>query len=613
MATTGTINNDTLIGSIGNDTLIGYLGNDTYQYSLGGGLDTVRDTGGTADTLVFSDPGNKYVNLDVYRSGNNLVFDFFSAGKLTIENQFGTTAPASRIEYMTSDDGWGPFTIQNGLTGTSGADLIVGTTAAESISGGLGDDLIWGGAGNDTINGGDGNNEIHGGVGNDSLIGGVNDDEFYGGAGSDILSGGSGYDEAYYDDLTAGIFVNLSGQTQAYNNRLIGTNKVLETGTNTIDTLVSIEDVNGTNYSDYFMLGRTNSNTSVALGKGNDTLDGGSSTDTNYWTSLDYGDDPSGVIINLSRAYLTVTLGSTTYNVGRGTAKDGWDGRDTIMLYEDNLSIVGSEYADYIRGRDDTDSDRIWEWFGGGRGNDTINGGTGTSDTAGYGVDDDEGSYGVIVNLSSASITVGSLVVSAGTARDNWRNTDTLQNIENINGSRLADFIVGSSGNNGFLSGEAGNDTIKGGGGMDNLLGGAGNDSLMGETGQDYLTGGLGKDTLSGGADRDYFHFSALNESGITSTTWDVITDFTRNTSTVIGDIIDLSMIDTNLAVAGDQAFSFIGSNVFSTDATGQLRYAYNSTAGTGVLYGSTDADTAAEFALQLNGVTALSASDFIL
>jgi Ca2+-binding RTX toxin-like protein len=612
MATTGTSNNDTLVGSIGNDTLIGYGGNDTYRYALGSGLDTVRDTSGT-DTLLLSDPGNLYAGLNIYRSGNNLVLDAFSAGKLTIENQFGTTAPTSRIESMTTDDGWGPFTIQNGLTGSSGADLIVGTSAAESISGGLGSALMWGGAGNDTINGGGDDNEIHGGAGNDSLIGGGNDDEFYGGAGSDNLSGGTGYDEAYYADLTAGVVVNLSGLTQAYNNRLIGADKVLETGANTVDTMVSIEGINGTDYADYFMLGRTSSNTDIYLGKGNDTVDGGVSGFANSWATLSYGDDPSGVIVNLSRSYLTVALNGTTYNVGRGTAKDGWGNKDTFILGGDNLSIIGSEHADYFRGRDDTDDDNIWEWFGGGRGNDTIDGGTGSSDTAGYGVDD-EAPYGVIVNLSSASITVSGLAVNAGTAQDNWRNTDTLRNIENINGSRFADYVVGSSGNNGYLSGEAGNDTIKGGGGMDNLFGGAGNDSLMGDAGQDHLTGGVGKDALSGGADRDYFNFSALNESGTTSTTWDVITDFTRNASMTIGDVINISMIDANAMLANDQSFNFIGGNAFnSTNATGQLRYAYSSTNGYGVLYASTDADTTPEFALRLNGVAALSTADFIL
>ncbi|MER2553109.1 MAG: calcium-binding protein [Thauera sp.] len=611
MATTGTNNHDTLSGGTGNDLLTGYLGNDTYRYALGGGTDTVRDTGGS-DTLDFLDPRGLYSGLDIYRSGTNLVFDFFSAGKLIVEKQYDGTA--SRIERLGGDEDWGPFTFQSGLTGTAAADFIVGTAAAESISGAAGGDLIWGGAGNDTIQGGDGENEIEGGAGNDVITGGVHDDEFHGGAGSDKLSGGAGHDGVYYEDQSAGIFVNLSGQTQAWDNRLIAANRVFETATQTTDTLSSIEDINGTNFADYFMLGRSDSNTSLYLGKGNDTIDGGSPGGSNYWASMGYYDDPAGVIVNLGRAALTVTLGTTTYNVARGTAKDGWGGRDTLMLYDENLSLSGSEFADYYRGRDDTDSDTIYEWFGGGRGNDTIDGGTGSSDTAAYSVDDDEAPYGAIVNLSAAALSVSGLTVSAGTARDNWRHTDTLRNIENIDGSRLADYIVGSSANNGYLNGAAGNDTIKGGAGMDFLQGGAGNDSLMGDAGMDHLTGGIGRDVLTGGADRDYFHVHALNESGTTSSTRDLIKDFTRNSATVNGDIIDLSAIDAGAAQAGDQAFDFIGASAFSTtDATGQLRYEYSSANGYGILYGSTDADTAAEFSVRFTGVSALAGPDFML
>jgi hypothetical protein len=58
--------------------------------------------------------------------------------------------------------------------------------------------------------------------------------------------------------------------------------------------------------------------------------------------------------------------------------------------------------------------------------------------------------------------------------------------------------------------------------------------------------------------------------------------------------------------LAGDQAFVFIGSNLFS--APGQLRLVPQEQ----VVYGSNDADTAPEFAIQVNGVISLSATDFV-
>ncbi|MCX7256792.1 MAG: hypothetical protein NTZ64_08650, partial [Polaromonas sp.] len=94
--------------------------------------------------------------------------------------------------------------------------------------------------------------------------------------------------------------------------------------------------------------------------------------------------------------------------------------------------------------------------------------------------------------------------------------------------------------------------------------------------------------------------------TGLTSTTWDTITDF--KTSEL--DKIDLLNVDANIALAGDQAFIFLGAvSTFTGDATGQLRF----DAATHILYGSTDADTAAEFAIVLTGVSSLTGTDLVL
>ena len=68
--------------------------------------------------------------------------------------------------------------------------------------------------------------------------------------------------------------------------------------------------------------------------------------------------------------------------------------------------------------------------------------------------------------------------------------------------------------------------------------------------------------------------------------------------------------MDANTALAGDQAFKFLGTvSAFTGNATGQPRV----DALHHILYGSTDADTAAEFAIVLTGVSSLSAADFML
>jgi Ca2+-binding RTX toxin-like protein len=141
--------------------------------------------------------------------------------------------------------------------------------------------------------------------------------------------------------------------------------------------------------------------------------------------------------------------------------------------------------------------------------------------------------------------------------------------------------------------------------GNDLLTGTAKNDTLSALAGDDTLIGGAGTDKLTGGLGADTFKFNSVSNSGITAKTRDTITDFKSTQN----DKIDLSGIDANSVVADDQAFTFINNAAFSADATGQLRF--DST--TGILYGSTNADTNAEFSILLSGVTSLAMVDFIL
>jgi serralysin len=68
-----------------------------------------------------------------------------------------------------------------------------------------------------------------------------------------------------------------------------------------------------------------------------------------------------------------------------------------------------------------------------------------------------------------------------------------------------------------------------------------------------------------------------------------------------------VSRIDANAGVGGDQAFVYIGASAFGGDATGQLRYI------DGVLMGSTDADSEAEFSVVLVGAPVVLSGDLLL
>jgi serralysin len=138
---------------------------------------------------------------------------------------------------------------------------------------------------------------------------------------------------------------------------------------------------------------------------------------------------------------------------------------------------------------------------------------------------------------------------------------------------------------------------------IENAIGGSARDVLWGNHvanrlegrgGDDVLNGFAGADTLVGGAGNDTFQFSTLNDLGNT------ITDFTA------GDKIDVSRFDTDAAMTGDQAFTFIGNAAFSNTA-GQLRYA------NGVVQGDVNGDGIADFSVIMANNAALSASDFIL
>ena len=134
------------------------------------------------------------------------------------------------------------------------------------------------------------------------------------------------------------------------------------------------------------------------------------------------------------------------------------------------------------------------------------------------------------------------------------------------------------------------------------LVGTEKNDKLSALAGNDTLIGGVGADILIGGQGADIFKFNSATETGLTSATRDVITDFNSGE----GDKIDLSAI----LIGFYKDFNFIGSQPFDkTNATNQLRF----DATSHILYGSTNTDSKPEFSIQLNGVNSLVADDFIL
>ncbi len=150
--------------------------------------------------------------------------------------------------------------------------------------------------------------------------------------------------------------------------------------------------------------------------------------------------------------------------------------------------------------------------------------------------------------------------------------------------------------------GNAQGDTYQG---IENVNGSTGNDTLIGNAAANALNGWAGTDVLTGSGGADRFVFSSLAHS-VVGANADRITDFSH----AQGDRIDLSAIDANTGVAGDQGFSFIGTGLYTHHA-GELRYAVSG--GTTTIAGDVNGDGASDFHIALTGSLALVTGDFVL
>jgi Ca2+-binding RTX toxin-like protein len=115
----------------------------------------------------------------------------------------------------------------------------------------------------------------------------------------------------------------------------------------------------------------------------------------------------------------------------------------------------------------------------------------------------------------------------------------------------------------------------------------------------DFITGGTGSDALTGGLGNDSFIYVATTESPVGNTR-DTITDF----NTLL-DKIDVAAIEANTNLAGDQAFTFIGTAAFT--ALGQVRYA------AGLVQFNNTGNNNADMEITLTGAPNLVAGGFIL
>lgn len=190
---------------------------------------------------------------------------------------------------------------------------------------------------------------------------------------------------------------------------------------------------------------------------------------------------------------------------------------------------------------------------------------------------------------------------------------------DDLNGTARDDVMIMKGGRD-FAHGGAGDDVIHGGPGDDFLYGQQGADTLYGDGGGDLLDGGAGRDVLIGGAGpnlliggggADTFVFRSSTEDDMADGyAVNTINDFSH----AAGDRIDLSAVDANATVAGNQAFHFIGEGALTHHA-GELafqRISYNGN-WTTIVSADVDGDGYPDLKISLTGNHNLTASDFLL
>lgn len=212
---------------------------------------------------------------------------------------------------------------------------------------------------------------------NDTIYGYGGNDNITGGRGDDYIDGGPGTDSVGYNTASSAVIVDL-GVTGAQNTLGAG-----------IDTLISIENITGSNYDDT-LTGNSEAN-SLNGGAGSDTIYG---LDGDDFIDGGAGDDIlSGGLGNDTLAYVSATSAITIDLSLTTSQKAGGSGIDTISGFED---IGGSNYADTITG---SSADN---WIYGRGGADTLTGGLG-ADTFYF----DAQSIGSVDNILDFSVTDG--------------------------------------------------------------------------------------------------------------------------------------------------------------------------------------------------------------
>lgn len=497
---------DTILGLGGDDILDGAAGNDSI---LGGdGFDRLFGGDGN-DTLIGG------IGTDWFRGGGG------------DDSMVGGGDQGDVVMYNSADV-TGPVTIDIGAGSAigQGTDTLVGINNAHGSNSG---DSIVGSSSNQYFFGRSGNDIIRGMDGSDNLIGG---------SGADLLDGGGGTDNVdYFDDgndgagpTTRGVVVNLSAVTLVFGADTVAAGRAIDNW-GFIDTLISVEGVNGSSLNDAlvgddlsnFLSGNLGNDTLLG-GGGNDFLRGGIGNDSVVggadFDVVSYTNE--GAPINATVVFNGVSGHSATVTSAEGV--------DTLSEFEALEATIGNDFIQ-VSSSDPISGFQTRTGFG----NDTV---IGTTDR----------SIGFLVDYRISGVTTGVVVdlASETASNDGFGGQDSLVNISYVRGTDFGDTLLGTDGTDRFR-GRGGNDYLDARGGDFDIL--------------DYAQS-----------------FNAVSVNLVTQRAQ----DGEGGTDTIIGfeEVRASTGNDTIIGTGGAEQFQLYNGNDQVNGAGGQDRVIYNQTTG---------------------------------
>jgi len=443
----GEAGEDRLQGSTGNDSIYGGNDSDTYLYDLNDGYDTISDSGGTADHILFG-AGITQEQVLLRRDASHLSIWIDGVLSLTVSDHFASDT--TTLEYIEFDNGTlldQAAILTATKVGTDGQDVIYGDDQVNTLFGQGGDDELLGFAGNDTLTGG---------------------------SGHDILRGGMGSD-TYYFDLGYGIDTIIDKANDASSTDTL----IFGSGINPDDIQVQhLAAKQGYPWEHDLILTNKHSGDQITLegyfgsgsGETNHSIKKVQFTDGTVWTNSDFR--------NLS-LIATETADELYHDGLSGKAINGLGGDDIIFGTEGDDIITGGSGNDSLSGRGGNDIYRYQR---------------------GDGFDSLKLELGDTLNL----MDINPEEVWLHTTRTNSWSNETQTRISLKDGSGAIQ-LTGESGYLIFSDGTHWDLTAIEAAVVSST---PFDDFIMGSESNDTLTGRAGNDVISGGDGDDTYHFS---------------------------------------------------------------------------------------------------------